>query len=79
MTHIALLGIYSAKEPQSMILIQYSCIWFLHYLKCRYHDEPRPEFTGPMEVNNHLRQGQRLLENEIIGPEGLTLDSEGSY
>lgn len=44
---------------------------------CRYHEEPRPEFVGPMEINNHLKRGRRILENEIVGPEGFATDADG--
>ena len=43
----------------------------------RYHEEPRPEFVGPMKINNHLKHGRRIFENEIVGPEGFATDSEG--
>ena len=53
------------------ILYSYNIVLF------RYHDDPRPEFVGPMEINHHLKQGKRLLENEIVGPEGFAIDSDG--
>ena len=36
-----------------------------------------PCFTGAMEINDHLKQGRRLFENEIVGPEGIAMDHEG--
>lgn len=44
----------------------------------RYHAEPYPEFSGPSKVNDHLENGQKLFENEIIGPEGFAIDSNGT-
>ena len=44
----------------------------------RYHAEPYPEFSGPTKINNHLENGRKLFENEIIGPEGFAVDSNGT-
>ena len=44
---------------------------------CRYHEESCPDFVGPMEINNDLKWGKKILENEIIGPEGFAVDSDG--
>lgn len=30
-----------------------------------------------MEVNDHLKKGRKLIESEIVGPEGFAVDSDG--
>lgn len=47
-------------------------------LMYRYHDEPYPEFSGPTKINDHLENGLKLFENEILGPEGFAIDSNGT-
>ena len=43
-----------------------------------YHDEPYPEFSGPTKINDHLENGLKLFENEILGPEGFAVDLNGT-
>ena len=47
-------------------------------LCCSYANESAPDFVGPLAVNDLLKHGQRLFENEIIGPEAMALDKEGN-
>lgn len=34
---------------------------------------------GPLAVNDLLKRGERLFENEILGPEALTMGRDGAY
>ncbi|XP_064392357.1 adipocyte plasma membrane-associated protein-like isoform X2 [Halichondria panicea] len=43
-----------------------------------FSTEDCPIFSGCLSVNDRLKKSERLFENEIVGPEALTLDNEGS-
>ena len=45
---------------------------------CRHSNNSRPEFVGPLSINDHLKQAKRLFENQIVGPESFAVDKEGT-
>ena len=45
----------------------------------RYSSEYAPEMVGPLAINDLLKQGERLFENELIGPEALVISDEGEF
>lgn len=47
---------------------------YLHY---RYSSSERPDFDGPLTVNNYLKRSRKLFTNEIVGPEGIVTDKNG--
>lgn len=48
-----------------------SCLW------CSYANVSVPELVGALAINGLLKQGERLFENEILGPEAMAMDKEG--
>lgn len=43
----------------------------------RYSNESAPEMIGPLAINELLRHGERLFENDMLGPEAFALDDQG--
>lgn len=46
------------------------------YLFCSFHDGP-PKLEGVLQVNHKLQKVKKLFQDEIIGPESYTIDSNG--
>lgn len=51
-------------------------LWTVFF--CRHSNNSRPEFVGPLSINDHLKQAKRLFENQIVGPESFAVDKEGT-
>jgi adipocyte plasma membrane-associated protein len=48
------------------------------YIFNLFHRVTKPrDLTGPLELNNWLDNGERLLEDRIYGPEHLLANSKG--
>ncbi len=55
-----------------------SLLYVLNNNNCySFSTEDCPIFSGCLSVNDRLKKSERLFENEIVGPEALTLDNEG--
>ena len=51
------------------------CLIILFYF--RFANGSCPDLVGPLAINDLLKRGQRLFENEVLAPEALTEDNEG--
>ena len=54
------------------------CKSIMNSFFCRHSNNSRPEFVGPLSINDHLKQAKRLFENQIVGPESFAVDKEGT-
>ena len=77
-------SIYSkviAKLFYYIISLKKYDFFFVYVCECVHHhrisDDPMPSFEGPLAVNDVLKRGKKVLENELYGPEALVLDNEG--
>ena len=61
--------------PLPMLIISELLLLFI----ARYSNDSAPELTGPLAVNNLLKRGERLFEDEIMGPEALVTDKDGMF
>ena len=57
-----------------VVFFVYVCEYVYHH---RISDDPMPSFEGPLAVNDLLKRGKKVLENELYGPEALVPDHEG--
>lgn len=71
------LTLYTTHLHIARIFLVMYWLYYVYEILYSYSNDSDPELTGPLAVNDHLKRGVRLFENDIIGPEALVMDKEG--